>query len=310
MKHNPPLYICSFGHAAFPAGHCWSAANFTAPSTGSVKSKFRSAFPTVPVGLAMGALMIASLGRLDAAQPVLEVAGVTNGSVTLRLRGDVGASYRLEGSTNSAAWFEVESGIALNGALMFQPVNTAGSPWAFYRGVAATAAAFYPTVTPAADPDLSVESVVVPGDGGGARLETQAGVVFTLAIPTNGIAESTAISLTLITNVAGVPAAKGFLAGVRLEPEGLPLTAPVFLQIDFPTNIPSSQIASFTFNNDGTGLHLTPDLVSSNRVRIWVTQLRSYGCGVLTLDEAARPGGNGAAATGAVLRPRSEGDPG
>ncbi len=279
MNPRLPLQICSAADAAFPAGPCWPAAHFSSLAARCVKRKFPS------VALAMGALAMVSLGRLGAAQPMLEVVGLTNGNVTLRLRGDVGASYRLEGSTDFARWFEVDSGVAVNGLLTFQPVNTAGAPWAFYRGVSASAAAVYPNVTPAADPNLFVEGVVTPEAGGEARLETQAAVVFTLTIPTNGVAESTAISLTLITNVTGVPAAKGFLAAVRLEPEGLPLTAPVLLQIDFPTNIPSSQIASYTFNNDGTDLHLTPDLVSSNRVRIWVTQLRSYGCGVFTLDE-------------------------
>ena len=67
------------------------------------------------------------------------------------------------------------------------------------------------------------------------------------------------------------------------------MTAPVFLQMDFPTNISARQVTSFAFDNRGSRFHLVPDVVTANagtnRVRVLVEQLQSYGCGLFTLAE-------------------------
>ena len=85
------------------------------------------------------------------------------------------------------------------------------------------------------------------------------------------------------------PPARYGLSQARLEPADRMPLSPFFLEIRFPTNIPGRQISSFAFDNSGSRLHLVPDVVvasgSTNRVRILVHQLRSYGCGAVSLDE-------------------------
>ena len=219
------------------------------------------------------------------APPKLEVPHPTNGVVTLRLQGDAGSNYRVDGSTNLLTWFPIGSGMADQGWLTLQDTQQLAAVRMFYRGTAMTAASPFPTVQPAFDTNLTGSVVVDPGTGGTVRLGGPQGVVFTLVIPPTALWDSTLVTLTVVTNIVGVPAKDGFIAGLTLQPEGELFSAPVFLQIDFPTSIVATNIASYSFGNDGSQLHLQPDLVRSNQVRIWVTELRGYGCGHFTLDE-------------------------
>lgn len=234
-----------------------------------------------------------------AAAPRFETPVVADGAVTLRLLGEPGQTYRVEVSSNLTAWAEVAVGPAVNGVLTLQHAGPLSRPWLYYRAVLAAPVNPFPTVAPVADTNLVGRALVTPEEGGLLVAQSPAGVMFTLVLSSNAVFQPTLMSLTVLTNVAGVPAAGGFLSAVRLEPEGLVLAAPGFLEVRYPTNLPASQIASCGFNNDGTRLHLVPDLVGPDRVRILVTRLQSYGSGVFTLEEL-----EALAATGPAPRAR------
>ncbi len=219
--------------------------------------------------------------------------------MTLRLLGDPGQTYRIEASSNLTTWSEVAVGPALNGLLTVQHAGPLSQPRLYYRGVLAEPFIPFPTVAAAADTNLVARALVTPAEGGVLHLQSMDGPAFTLTISSNAVFNSTLVSMTLLTNVAGIPAASGCLAAVRIEPEGLVLASPAFLEVDFTTNLPSPRIASFAFDNDGKQLHLVPDLVGSNRVRILVNQLRSHGSGIFTLEEL-----ESLAATGPAPRAR------
>ena len=116
--------------------------------------------------------------------------------------------------------------------------------------------------------------------------------LFTLHVPTNAVFSDTKVTLSVVTNAIGIPAAAGFRAGIILEPAGIMLAAPAILEIEFPSGLPTNRMSSYAFENDGKLLHLVPDLVGAHTVRIFVNRLSGYGTGAFTLAEL-----NGLAAT-------------
>lgn len=221
----------------------------------------------------------------QAAAPRLEVPLLADGVATIRLSGAAGESFRVEASTNLLSWTSIGSGVAQGGTLLVQHVLPAGGRATFYRGVAQSGAKPFPSVSPATDPSASSAALVSPADGGWVSLTLRNGVIISAQFPTNALLEDNLVRLTAVTNLTGLPTAQGLLAGAVLEPVGQVLSAPVLLEFQFPKNIPASRISSFAFRGSNPRLHLVPDLVSSNRVRIFMDQLGGFGCGVFTLDE-------------------------
>jgi len=93
--------------------------------------------------------------------------------------------------------------------------------------------------------------------------------------------------MTVITNLAGVPGEGLFPAAVQFEPDGLQFVGAATLEIEFPTNIPPNQIASYAFGKAGNDFYLTPDIVGTNRVLIPVTHFSAAGTTRLTKQELA-----------------------
>lgn len=224
-----------------------------------------------------------------AVAPKLLPPSVTPDRVTLQLQGESGQSYRLEASTNLISWFPVGSGIAQAGGLTLQHVRPTGQGAIYYRALLSRPVASFPTVVPVPDALRLVSSVVTPEQEVVLRLETAERVVYRLRMPTNSVLEPTLVTLTALKGATGIPTQAGLLAGVRIEPSGLVPLSPLFLEIDFPTNLPARQISSFACENSGANLHLVPDVVvangATNRVRLFTTQFGSYGCSVFTLAE-------------------------
>lgn len=219
------------------------------------------------------------------AAPRFEVPSVSGTGIQLRLTGEANRRYQIEWSTNLTQWTTLASGVAAGGVLSAQDGLASGSASRFYRGRLEEALPPFPTVSASVQSNRVGTGVAYADAVGRVELGTFEGTRFVLQIPTNAFAQTTTVRMILITNLTGVPATRGFLAGVRLEPSGAVLASPAFLEIQFPTNIPASQVSSYGFDNDGTDLHLVPDVVLTNRVKILVNQLRSYGCGVFTLEE-------------------------
>ncbi|MCC7377246.1 MAG: hypothetical protein IT581_21470 [Verrucomicrobiales bacterium] len=230
-------------------------------------------------------LMFLALGNLQAATPKFDPPGIVGGRVTLNLRGDSGQNYRIEGSSDLKSWSPLATGVAAGGVLTASDAIAVGGAGRFYRGVAVSATKPYPTVSAAVSDRFDSSGLVTPEAGGAVFLGLPDGARYSIEFATNAIFEATMVKMTVVTNVTGLPTAAGALAAVRLEPAGLILAAPTFLTIEFPTNIPATHVSSFAFDNDGANLHLVPDVVVTNRVRILVNQLRTYGCGVFTEAE-------------------------
>lgn len=243
--------------------------------------------------LVAGLICVAPLLSRGATAPRLRTPVVAGNTVQLWLEGDTGTRYRIEASTNVALWTEVASGIAQSG--LFRAEHTPSPPlrWVYYRGVqvgdgGGTGNPF-PTVTSLADTNTTAGAVVLPDRPSELRVEGPKGIVYTLNLPTNAVAEPTLVTLTALSQITGLPSQAGPLTAVRLEPGGLVLRSPAFLQVDFPSAIDGRRVSSFAFDNDGRRLHLVPDVVTENgtthRVRLLVNQLRSHGCGIFTLPE-------------------------
>src|SRR5262249_2086572 len=125
-------------------------------------------------------------------------------------------------------------------------------------------------------------------DGGSCTLFSSDGQLITLTFPSNTIPSPSFISMTLVTNVAGLPFSRGIIAAVRLEPEKLDIFGAATLDISYPANIDWRQIVSFTCGNDGSDFHLTPDRVRSNYVRIPITHFGTFGSCLATTQELAQ----------------------
>lgn len=217
--------------------------------------------------------------------------GVTNGVVTLTLQGNSGVEYRLESSTNLSVWIQVATRVSTGQALVFQdPVNASGSR--FYRAVQVSSpptGPSYAQVTPSANPNQVATAMVAPDIAAALRLQTVDGIDYSLVLPTNAVSEAVIVQMTALTNVVNSGGSEGFLAGVRIEPDDVVLASPAFLEITLPPgrSLPAQQIASYSFQSDGSLQHLVPDLVQTNRVRILVNVLRSYATGAFTPAEFA-----------------------
>lgn len=243
----------------------------------------------------VGAVVFAALcfvesGSLRGAAPRFGVPEVGAGRVTLRLSGDAGARYRVEGSTNLASWFAVGSGVAgADGLLTVEHHGAGVFPWVAYRGLLDGAGKPFPTVQPVVSSNLVASVVAVPEQETVLQFQTPDLVTYTVRLPTHSFAAPTLVTLAAVSGVGGFPTQAGLLAGVRLEPAGVMPLAPFFLQIDFPEPLDARRVSSFAWDHDGTRLHLVPDVViadvATNRVRILVNQLRSYGCGLVTSGE-------------------------
>src|SRR5687768_9494602 len=84
-------------------------------------------------------LSLAAVATTFAASPRLDLPVVReNRSIELTLRGDAGAEYSLEWSTNLTTWAQVGEGTALNGVLTFTHDASAFST-VFYRAKASGA---------------------------------------------------------------------------------------------------------------------------------------------------------------------------
>ncbi len=234
--------------------------------------------------------MVLLAAVLQAAGPRLGMPAVTSGMVTLPLTGGAAVSYRLEASTNLTVWFPVASGrTAADGTLTLQHDSSRLGAWVAYRAVEGTVAAPYPTVQPMADTNRTATAVVVPDQEALLQLETPDGIRWSVRFPTNAFTEPTLVRLTGLLRVDGFPAQAGMLAAVQVEPPRAMPLSPVFVEIEFPGSHDPRRISSVAFDVTGEGLHLVPDVVSTTggrtRVRMLATQLRSYACGMFSLDE-------------------------
>ncbi|HEX7939131.1 MAG TPA: hypothetical protein VF483_09090, partial [Gemmatimonadaceae bacterium] len=93
-------------------------------------------------------------------------------------------------------------------------------------------------------------------DGGVITATGADGSTFTLDIPADALADSTAITLTPLTALAGVPLTNGMVAGVQMAPEGLVLAQDATLTIVPAKTVAVANQTFLSYLGTGADLHL------------------------------------------------------
>jgi hypothetical protein len=82
------------------------------------------------------------------------------------------------------------------------------------------------------------------------------------------MATGTAMTLTPVSAIGGIPFSQGFLAAFQLGPEGLLMITPGFFELKLAGNY--SNVVGFASNGDGTDFHLYPIQASTSGGFTWV----------------------------------------
>jgi hypothetical protein len=115
-------------------------------------------------------------------------------------------------------------------------------------------------VTVTLDP-ARIASVRVPTSGGTLEATGADGTVYTLTIPPDALLADTTITMTPLTDVAGLQLSGGRFVGVQLEPDGLRFFQPATLRVAPPEGAHQTAVG-FSYHGNGAEAHpvpLTPD---------------------------------------------------
>ncbi len=139
------------------------------------------------------------------------------------------------------------------------------------------------SVTPSFDPNFSVGANIGPL-GGVLVTEDALGTQYTLSLPVDAIAEPDGflIRMTPITSLAGYPGSGDFIAGVKLEPEGLVLLESGLLSFRIAAALDLENVLGFSASGDGEGLYFVPgigDVPSFTHLTIPVNHFTIFGAG-------------------------------
>ena len=211
---------------------------------------------------------------------------LSNRAVELNLTGQAGTGYSVEASLNFSNWFLVSSGIATNGVLSVRHDAASNFPALFYRAKGTNTSLPPLTVSLKTDTNLNISTLVSLAGGSGV-LYGRDGTRFTLNLPSNSIPDAGMLTMTLVTNIGGLPFARGILGAVLLEPTNLVFWGAAALEITFPTNTDRREVVSFFSRGDGSSFQLTPDRVGTNRSVIPVTRSGTFGSSLATASELA-----------------------
>jgi len=232
-------------------------------------------------------LIILSFGifvvRSHAAQPSLEVFSTPlDQTLRLRLHGEESLAYTIETSTNLLSWQPAASIQTTNDTADFSyPVTSRER--LFVRAAEAVVVPDISVQLQVAD-NLTISTVLTP-EGGTVEVRMPDMRQLAITFPPNSVIRPTDITVSLVTNILGLPFAAGTFGAVKLEPEGLLLMGAASLTIDLPDGTDGRTVLSFTSANDGQGFSLTPDRVLGNQVLIPITEFATYGAAVVTRQE-------------------------
>jgi hypothetical protein len=121
--------------------------------------------------------------------------------------------------------------------------------------LAAPAAAALAPVAVTADAQRAAQAVVGPA-GGTVTTTAADGTRYTLTVPRGALPTPTAITLTPVTALTGVPVPVTLVAAVQGAPEGLRFARPATLTIELPA--PPGLVLGLQVPTGGTGLTWTP----------------------------------------------------
>lgn len=113
-----------------------------------------------------------------------------------------------------------------------------------------------PPATVTTDPARAI-TTVVPITGGTVVATAADGTTFTLRVPRGALNAPTAITLTPVTAMAGVPGAMQNILAVRAEPEGLTFAVPASLTVHPAMPGATQGLVGFSTSSTGSGLGLS-----------------------------------------------------
>lgn len=132
-----------------------------------------------------------------------------------------------------------------------------------------------PTVTPMLD-TAHQATADINATGGSLNVSDAKGNQFTLTIPAGALLDHTTITMTAISSATGLPS--GLIAGVQLEPDGLPLMQPAQLKIALASSLPNDAHA-IGWRGQSPGLYLNPVLPDPKSLTIALTHFSGTGMG-------------------------------
>ena len=227
------------------------------------------------------AVLLVAPPQAQAQAPTVELSISEAGEILqLQLRGETNRKYALQISSNLTTWRVVAELQPTNGTATFN-LDTRLQRRAFLRARSVVAAI---SVQPQVHPDFQTSSFISM-DGGDLTLITPDLRSITLSIPPLALAQPTEVSMTLVTNLAGLPFSAGSIGAVQIHPEGLVLNGAATLAVEVPPLMDPRSLASFTANNDGSRFSLVLDRPSSNHIAMPITDFALYGAAQVTLPE-------------------------
>jgi hypothetical protein len=113
------------------------------------------------------------------------------------------------------------------------------------------------SVTPRPVADAAPRTGVISRDGGAMSM-VAGGLVYTLVVPPNALANDTRITMTPLTAIDGTPFAGGLVGGVQLEPAGVEFARPAALVISGEDVRPAPGQVAYGYDASGTDFHLAP----------------------------------------------------
>jgi hypothetical protein len=124
----------------------------------------------------------------------------------------------------------------------------------------------------------------VPASLGPITATASDGTTYSLVVPAKALLSAEQITLTPIADADLPLLSNGFIAGVRLEPEGLLLQAPARLTIKSPDAGPLAQQTAYVFHEEGEDFHHYPPAVPAagdgpNTVRLELAHFSVAGVG-------------------------------
>ena len=231
------------------------------------------------VGFGFLVILCMSGLRSQSADFRLSIAGVdSQRRPTLSMSGLTTGRYVLQASTNLSEWFSITSAPAGAEPLSFVHPEAAQLGTVFYRGLQQPADP--PAIVPQVDSNFVAAGLITSSNGGTLALTNAAGVRYSFIVGPSNVIDTVAVRMQLVTNFSSFPYSNEMRTAILFEPSGFEFHGAGVLEILFPTNVPFLKISSFAFGADGQGVHLTPDVVTTNRVRIPVTHFSGVGTGL------------------------------
>jgi hypothetical protein len=235
------------------------------------------------VRLALVLLLSAPLFSLAAATSLELLSISPKRLVELRLSAASEIEQRLEISSNLTAWSLISVLTPTNGTALYKYDADSNLHALFFRSVQVAGPSNL-DLQPQPNPRFSVTTLLTP-EGGEVTLFMPDTREVTLIVPPGSLINPAIVTLTLVTNLGGLPFARGTFGALRLEPENFEILGAATLLIPYARGVDRRQVVSFAAANDGSDFHLVLDRARSNHVMIPITRFGIYGSSAATAQE-------------------------